>query len=96
MATKADRHHETDQHRLRSACRRQRPGDAAGWPYPYIVDGHGLSSHGSTDLMGLLMGIDRRDLFGLILNFAACLAILLNPAALWLRWQSRAAPDNPS
>ncbi|HEX8614172.1 MAG TPA: hypothetical protein VF800_23080 [Telluria sp.] len=64
---------------------------AAGWPYPYIVDGHGLSPHGSADLMGLLMGIDRLDLFGVVLNFAAWLAILLIPMAAWLMWRSRAA-----
>lgn len=67
---------------------------AAGWPYPYIVDGHGLSPHGSADLMGLLMGIDRLDPFGLLLNVAAWLAILLLPIAGWLAWHARTARND--
>ena len=69
---------------------------AAGWPYPYIVDGHGLSPHGSADLAGLLIGIDRLDPLGLLLNIGAWLSMLMIPVAAWLAWRSRAARDRPA
>jgi hypothetical protein len=31
---------------------------AAGWPYPYIVDGPGVSPIGSVDLLGAVIGVD--------------------------------------
>lgn len=53
---------------------------AAGWPVPYIVDGHGLSPHGSADFIGMLFGIDRLDGSRAALNwlwwFSAVVAVL--------------------
>lgn len=59
---------------------------AAGWPLAYIVDGHGLSPHGSADFIGMLLGLDRLDGSRAVLNWllwSSIIAALLTARALW-------------
>ena len=68
-------------------CRTGCLADAAGWPVAYIVDGHGLSPHGSADFIGMLFGVDRLDGLRAVLN---CLFWLAITAAVWkgfARWR---------
>lgn len=59
--------------------------DAAGWPLAYIVDGHGLSPHGSADFIGMLLGVDRLDGLRAVFN---CLFWLVITAAVWKAFAS--------
>lgn len=58
---------------------------AAGWPLAYIVDGHGLSPHGSADFIGMLLGIDRFDGSRAVLNWLLWLSMI---AAVWVGFAS--------
>jgi hypothetical protein len=53
---------------------------AAGWPYPYIVDGPGVSPIGSVDVLGVVMGVDSVFPSALAKTFAFWLGLLLASA----------------
>jgi hypothetical protein len=62
---------------------------AARWPFAYIVDGHGLSPHGSADFIGMLLGLDK-----LVFKYAVldCLIWFSAAAAGWsliAKWRNR-------
>jgi hypothetical protein len=62
---------------------------AAGWPLAYIVDGHGLSPHGSADFIGLMFGIDRLDVPRAGLNWLLWLSVLASISAACTLWRNR-------
>lgn len=62
---------------------------AAGWPLAYIVDGHGLSPHGSADFLGLLFGIDRLDGLRTVLNWLLWMLIVTAVSATFALWRKR-------
>jgi hypothetical protein len=62
---------------------------AAGWPFAYIVDGHGLSPYGSAGFIGMLLGLDK-----LVVEYAVldCLVWFSAVAAGWrliAMWRNR-------
>jgi hypothetical protein len=61
---------------------------AAGWPFPYIVDYHGLSPVGSADVLGALFGLDFIWPGAMAATFLFWLGLLV--AVAWLgRWFAR-------
>jgi hypothetical protein len=63
---------------------------AAGWPWPYLVDSHGISVHGSVSLSGGLTGEDIIFPGRMAADYAFWLALASAAAylALWLRRRS--------
>jgi len=62
---------------------------AAGWPLAYIVDGHGLSPHGSADFIGMLLGLDRLDGLRAVLNWLLWFSIVAAMLAAFTLWRKR-------
>jgi len=62
---------------------------AAGWPLAYIVDGHGLSPHGSADFVGMLLDLDRLDGSRAILNWLLWSSIVAVMLAVFNIWRNR-------
>lgn len=69
-------------------CHAGCPAAAAGWPVAYIVDGHGLSPHGSADFIGMLLGLDRLDGGRAVLNWMLWLAAIVALATVFIRWRN--------
>ena len=64
---------------------------AAGWPVAFIVDGHGLSPHGSADFLGFVLGLDRLDGMRAMLNWLVWLCIIGVAWTGWSRWRRRSS-----
>jgi hypothetical protein len=62
---------------------------AAGWPLAYIVDGHGLSPHGSADFVGMLLGLDRLDGPRAVLNYLLWSFAVAAMLAAFNFWRNR-------
>ena len=62
---------------------------AAGWPVAYIVDGHGLSPHGSADFIGVLLGLDRLDGLRAAWNWLWWLSAVAAISAAFAFWRNR-------
>ena len=62
---------------------------AAGWPIAYVVDGHGLSPHGSADFIGMLLGLDRLDGLRAILNWLLWFCIVAAALAAFTLYRNR-------
>lgn len=68
---------------------------AAGWPLAFIVDGHGLSPHGSADFIGLLFGIDRLDGLRAVLNWLLWLFVVVAVSAAPFLWRKQVSSKTP-
>jgi hypothetical protein len=66
---------------------------AAGWPVAYIVDGHGLSPHGSANFIGMLLGLDRLDGARAVLNWLLWCSIVAAMLAAFTFWRNRIGPS---
>lgn len=70
-------------------CRNGCLAAAAGWPLAYIVDGHGLSPHGSADFIGMLLGLDRLDGLRAVLNWLLWFSMIAAMLAGFTYWRDR-------
>ena len=50
---------------------------AGGWPFPYLVDDHGLSPVNSVDLFGAIFGVDHVRPGAMVATFLFWLALLI-------------------
>jgi hypothetical protein len=68
---------------------------AAGWPWPYLVDSHGISVQGSVSLTGGLTGEDIFFPGRIAANFLFWLALAstIGYLAVWLRRRRRSKPS---
>jgi hypothetical protein len=62
---------------------------AAGWPVAYIVDGHGLSPHGSADFVGMLLGIDKLIGTRALLNWLLWFFAIAATCTIFAKWRNR-------
>jgi hypothetical protein len=62
---------------------------AAGFPFPYISDHHGLSPGGHADLVGALLGLDRFRAGAFVANLAVYGAAVAAIALAWTRARRR-------
>ncbi len=61
---------------------------AGGWPFLYVVDQHGLSPAGSTDLLGALLGLDIFRPWHLVATYVFWLAVFVAARRIHL-WTNR-------
>jgi len=55
---------------------------SGGWPFPYLVDHHGISPTGSVSLLGAILGVDIVWVGSLVATFAFWLAV--SAAVVWI------------
>jgi len=62
---------------------------AAGWPWAYLVDHHGISPHGSVSLVLGFLGDDYISNADFLLSFLFWLTVLVCVGNGMKRWRSR-------
>jgi hypothetical protein len=69
---------------------------AAGWPWAFLIDSHGISVRGSVSLFAVVTGEDILDARLLAATFSFWFAVSLLLAWFFATWRRRTASKSPS